>query len=176
LELFTTLGRPFVAIAPAVDERPPRPLSPLQAARWAASAKAAAVSRRHPEATVVAADTTVALDGQAFGKPATAVQAKEMLRALRGRTHSVYTAVAVINGPARRRATGYARSRVTMRRFSMQELEAYARSAEVRDKAGAYAIQGGGGRLVGVVAGPLDTVIGLPLHLVRRLLKQVGAW
>lgn len=164
-----------MAIDPAIDERPPRLLSPLQLARWAAAAKAEAVSRRHPEATVVAADTTVALGGQAFGKPATGVQARQMLHALRGRTHQVYTAVAVIHGPTRRRAFGYSRSRVTMRNFSMQELEAYARSAEVRDKAGAYAIQGDGGRLVARVAGPVDTVIGLPVELVRRLLKQVGA-
>lgn len=171
----TTLELPFVAIDPAVDERPPRAFSPLQLARWAAAAKAEAVSRRHPDATVVAADTTVAFNGQAFGKPATEDQAKQMLRTLRGRTHCVYTAVAVINGPAQRRANGYSRSQVTMRKFSTQELEAYARSAEVRDKAGAYAIQGSGGRLVARVDGPLDTVIGLPRHLVRRLLKQVGA-
>lgn len=169
------LRRPFVAIDPGVDEQPSRPVSPLQLVRWAADAKAEAVSRRHPEATVIGADTTVALNGQAFGKPATRAQARHMLLALRGRTHRVYTAVTVINGPARRRASGYSRSEVTMRRFSMQELEAYARSDEVRDKAGAYAIQGGGGRLVARVDGPMDTVIGLPLHLVRRLLKQVGA-
>jgi len=174
--LFTLLGRPFVAIDPHVDERPPRPLPPVRLTRWAAEAKAESVSRRHPEATVVAADTTVALDGRAYGKPSSPAQAKQMLEALRGRTHSVYTAVAVINGPARRRAVGHSRSRVTMRRFSMQELDAYARSPEVRDKAGAYAVQGQGGRLVADVVGPVDTVIGLPLHLVRRLLKQVGAW
>jgi septum formation protein len=173
--LFTSLGRPFVAIDPAVDEHPPQPLSPLQLVRWAAEAKADAVSRRHPEATVVAADTTVALNGHAFGKPASATQAREMLLALRGRTHSVYTAVVVINGPSGRRARGYSRSQVTMRQFPMQELEAYARSDEVRDKAGAYAIQGDGGRLVARVDGPVDTVIGLPLHLVRRLLREVGA-
>jgi len=174
--LFTTLGLPFLAIDPNIDERPPQPLRPLQHTRWVAQAKAEAVSRRHPEATVVGADTTVVLNGHAYGKPASPAQAKEMLAALRGRTHSVYTAVAVINGPANRRAVGHSRSRVTMRRFSTQELEAYARSPEVRDKAGAYAIQGDGGRLVADVAGPVDTVIGLPVHLVRRLLKQVGAW
>ena len=175
MDLFSSLGLPFVAIDPAVDERPPQPLSPLQLARWAAATKAEAVSRRHPEATVVAADTTVALDGRAFGKPTGPVQAAETLRALRGRTHRVYTAVTVINGPARRRASGYSRSQVTMRKFSMQELEAYARSPEVRDKAGAYAIQGDGGRLVARVDGPVDTVIGLPVHLVRRLLREVWA-
>jgi septum formation protein len=158
-----------------VDEHPPEPLSPVQLVRWAAEAKAEAVSRRHPQATVVAADTTVALDGQAFGKPANSAEAQRMLQALRGRTHSVYTAVVVINGPRRRRARGYSRSQVTMRRFPTQELEAYARSEEVRDKAGAYAIQGDGGRLVARVDGPLDNVIGLPLDLVRRLLREVGA-
>lgn len=124
---------------------------------------------------MVAADTTVALNGQAFGKPANATEARQMLQALRGRTHTVYTAVAVINGEGGRRARGYSRSQVTMRRFATQELEAYARSEEVHDKAGAYAIQGDGGRLVARVDGPVDTVIGLPLHLVRRLLREVGA-
>jgi small basic protein len=74
----------------------PSPLPPSRLAQWAAGAKAAAVASRFPDATVIGADTVVALDGRAYGKPANHTAAAAMLRALSGRRHVVYTAVAVV--------------------------------------------------------------------------------
>lgn len=97
-----------------------------------------------------------------------------MLLSLRGRTHAVYTAVHVIDTDTGREGCGFSRTLVTMRRAPTREIEAYARSGEVRDKAGAYAIQGLGARLVSKIQGPFDNVVGLPLHVVNRLLATTS--
>lgn len=96
-----------------------------------------------------------------------------MLLSLRGRTHAVYTAVHVIDTHTGREGSGFSRTLVTMRRAPTREIEAYARSGEGRDKAGAYAVQGLGARLVSKIQGPFDNVVGLPLHLVKRLLATI---
>jgi septum formation protein len=170
--LLATLGLPFDVVHPRIDERPPEPMSPLKTARWAAAAKARAVAARRPGRLVIAADTVVALEGVAFGKPSGPVDAARMLRALSGREHMVYTAVHVIAPQGE--AASYSRTRVRMRRLSRRVIEEYLASAEVQDKAGAYAIQAEGARLVRAIAGPWDNVVGFPLRLVVRLLRQLG--
>ncbi len=101
--------------------------------------KAAAVAARHPGATVLAADTMVALDDMLLGKPADALDAAAMLRLLRGRTHQVYTAVCVANDGSL--ASQLSISDVTMRPYSDAEIAAYVATGDPLDKAGAYAIQ-----------------------------------
>jgi septum formation protein len=167
-------GVPFVAVPAGIDERPPRPLHPLRLALWAAEAKARAVAPRFPGAVVVAADTVVALDGRAYGKPADPAQARDTLKALSGRTHIVYTAVAVLAGNRSRPATGFSRTFVTMRELTPAVIRRYVASGEVQDKAGAYAIQGEGRRLVRAILGPFDNVVGMPMQLVLRLLRESG--
>jgi septum formation protein len=149
-------------------------MSPLAEARRAARLKAEEVARRYPGATVVGADTVVALEGHSMGKPQDPAHALKMLRQLAGKTHVVYTAVHVIGGPSRRSAAGFSRTFVTMRRLPEPELERYASSAEAQDKAGAYAIQGEGARLVRSIRGPRDNVVGMPVALLGRLLKEVA--
>ncbi len=172
--MLARLAIPFDAVSPQVDETPPRPLRPPARARWAAQAKAQAVAARCAGAVVVAADTVVTLDGRVFGKPADRKDAARILGQLRARTHQVYTAVHVINSRSRCQAQGVSRTRVTMRAFSPAEVDAYVATGEPRDKAGAYAIQGGGRRLVKAIDGPLDNVVGMPLRLTRRLLRACG--
>jgi septum formation protein len=150
------------------------PLGPLRHAQWAARAKAEAVAARFPRHLVLAADTVVALGRHRLGKPRDSSEARQMLKALSGRTHVVYTAVHALEAGAGRSAAGFSRTRVRMKRLSTKEINSYVRSAEPRDKAGAYAIQGRGGRLVASIAGPFDNVVGLPLHIVRRLLRSFG--
>lgn len=174
LQLLARAGVPFSAVPAGIDERPPGPLGPLRLALWAAEAKARAVAPRFPRAVVVAADTVVALDGRAYGKPAHPAQAKETLEALSGRTHIVYTAVAVITCNRFRVATGFSRTFVTMRELSPAVIRRYLDSGEAQDKAGAYAIQGEGRRLVRAIRGPFDNVVGMPMHLVLRLLRESG--
>lgn len=116
----------------------------------------------------------VVLDGRAYGKPAGIEEARQMLRQLRGRTHSVFTAVHLIHRSAGVELRGFSRTLVTMRKARAREIDAYVRSGEVQDKAGAYAIQGAGSRLVSSINGPYDNVVGMPLQLVRRLLRKAG--
>jgi septum formation protein len=172
--LLANLGIPFETIDPRVDERPPAPMPPLKLARWAARRKAEAVAARRPGAVVIGADTVVVLSGVAFGKPADAVQARRMLRDLSGRTHQVLTAVHVVWRAGGCDLGGYSRTRVTMRPLSPRVIASYVRSGEVKDKAGAYAIQSRGARLVQSIQGPFDNVVGLPLRLTTRLLRQCG--
>ncbi|MDQ6884075.1 MAG: Maf family protein [Candidatus Dormibacteraeota bacterium] len=174
IELLAAAGLAFRVVPPGIDERPPRALSPLGIARWAAAAKAEAVAARFPAAVVVGADTVVALDGRSYGKPGSPAQGRAVLRALSGRTHFVYTAVTVIDGRGGRACHGFSRTKVTMRELSPGAIRAYVRRGEAQDKAGAYAIQGEGRRLVGVVRGPYDNVVGMPMRLVERLLHECG--
>lgn len=171
-ELLRRLDIPFATVDPRVNEVPAMRLTPLQLARWAAEAKASAVARRHPRAVVVGADTVVALDGIAYGKPRDGADARRILQALSGRTHLVITAVHVVG--LGRTARGYSRTRVRMRRISPDVIRRYVATGEVKDKAGAYAIQGRGARLVQTIEGPYDNVVGLPLRLLTRLLRRCG--
>jgi septum formation protein len=167
-------GIRFQAVASGVDERPPRRLGALRFVAWAARAKAEAVAARRPRAVVVGADTEVVLEGRVFGKPANRREATEFLRALSGRTHQVYTAIHVIDGRSRRQAHGISRTHVTMRELSAAMIAAYLLTGEAQDKAGAYAIQGEGRRLVRSIRGPYDNVVGMPMRLLTRLLGECG--
>jgi septum formation protein len=174
IEILTRSGLAFRAMAPGVDERPPTPLGPLRFVAWAAAAKASAVARRAPGAVVVAADTEVVRHGRIYGKPGDHQQAAAFLRSLSGQTHQVYTAVHVIDGRTGRAARGVSRTDVTMRELSARVIEAYVRTGEAQDKAGAYAIQGEGRRLVKTIRGPYDNVVGMPMRLLTRLLGECG--
>ena len=157
----------------AIEEvLPPGP--PAAAAEALALAKARAVAATTPGAVVVGADTIVVLDGEILGKPRDAAEATLMLRRLRGRTHEVITAVAVVSaGAARERATSV-QSRDTMADYTDADIEGYVATGEPFDKAGGYAVQAGGARLVRGVEGCLTNVVGLPVRTTRRLLASFG--
>jgi septum formation protein len=174
IDILTRSGVAFRAVAPRIDERSPAPLGPLRYVAWAAAAKANAVAIRTPGAIVVAADTEVVRDGRIYGKPNDRRQAAAFLRSLAGRRHQVYTAVHVIDGRSGCQASGISRTDVTMRELSAGVIEAYVRTGEAQDKAGAYAIQGEGHRLVRSIRGPYDNVVGMPMRLLTRLLAECG--
>jgi len=174
IDILTRSGIAFRAIAPGIDERPPVPLGPLRFVAWAARAKAEAVAAKAAGRVVVAADTEVVLHGRIFGKPKDGAEAAAFLRALSGKTHQVYTGVHVIDGRSGRRAWGISRTHVTMRELSAREIDTYVRSGEPQDKAGAYAIQGKGRRLIASIRGPYDNVVGMPMRLLTRLLGECG--
>ncbi len=179
-ELLARIGLPFEIVHPHVDEgslegRPDR------LARRLATAKARAVSEKRPDATLLAADTVVGYHGIILGKPADAGEARAMLGLLRGRTHRVITAVAVLPPGRRRPLIGHAVTRVTMRRYSDDEIAASIARGDPFDKAGAYAIQDQ--RLAPVArydslpdgkTGCYCNVVGLPLWMASRLLGRAG--
>ncbi len=172
-ELFARLGAPFDVVDPRVDEVPRASETPGDLAIRLAVAKAVAVASARPGTTVVAADTVVGLDGQALGKPSSAAESTWMLRALRGRPHEVLTAVCVV-GPGGRRGTGVERTVVRMRGYSDAEVARYVATGDPFDKAGSYGIQHADFRPVAAIAGCYTNVVGLPLCLVARLLRDAG--
>lgn len=127
---------------------------------------------------MLGADTEVVLDGRLFGKPQDPADAIRMLRELRGREHEVITGLAVVEvgvaGSAPRQETVAVTSRVRMGDYSDADIERYVATGEPLDKAGGYAVQGLGGRLVAAVDGCLSNVIGLPLTTTRALLARHG--
>ncbi|MDA1080854.1 MAG: Maf family protein [Gemmatimonadetes bacterium] len=148
------------------DEAPP-----VYAERLA-RAKASAVATVAPDAVVIGADTIVVVDGAVLGKPTNEEDAAGMLRALSGRVHSVFTAVAVARGGAI--ASEVEKVQVTIRRLSDDEIRAYIATGEPMDKAGAYGIQGFGATIVERVEGDYFSVMGLGLRRVVALLGQLG--
>ena len=170
-ELLTRVGVPF-AVAPAdVDETPAPGEAPVPYVERIAAAKAAV----HPEPDdwVLAADTTVTIDGAILGKAADADEAAAMLRQLRGRTHQVVTAVVLRHGDDVRAVT--VTSDVEMTDFADELLDDYVASNEWHGKAGAYAVQGIAAALVRGIRGSITNVVGLPLAEVIELLRATGA-
>ncbi len=170
-DLMTSAGFAF-DVAPAdVDERPlPGETAEAHVIRLATE-KSRAVTPAHASTAVVAADTVVVIDGAILGKPADDDEAAAMLRMLSGRTHEVLTGVAV-----RREGTvrsGIECSRVTFAELTADEVAWYVASGEPRDKAGAYGVQGLAARFVERVEGSCSNVVGLPIALVYRLLREL---
>ncbi len=138
--------------------------------------KALAVAASVPEfaGVILAADTTVILDGEMLAKPADSADAGRMLRRLRGRMHQVATGVALYDCRERVCTSGQRSTAVWMRDYSDAEIAAYVATGDPLDKAGAYAVQHERFRPVERVEGCYLTVVGLPLCLVTRLLCERG--
>ncbi|HEV8631307.1 MAG TPA: Maf family protein [Thermoanaerobaculia bacterium] len=171
-ELLAGLGLSFTVRPAAVDETPRAGEDPAALVERLAREKAAAVAL--PGELVLAADTEVAIDGGALGKPADATDAARMLALLAGRRHEVVTGVALLDADRGRLAAGVERTQVLFAPLSPREIDWYVSSGEPMDRAGAYAIQGLGALLVRVVEGNYLNVVGLPLPLVYDLCRQLG--
>lgn len=174
-ELLTQLGVRFEVLPVAVDEeaRPGEGAADLVCRLASAKALAGVAVRRDPGVPVVAADTSVALGAELFAKPADQADAARILGRLSGRTHSVFTAVAVADGYRER--VGLSRSEVTFRTLAPEEIAAYWRTGEPADKAGAYAIQGRGAQFIADLRGSYSGVMGLPLYETAQLLALFGS-
>ncbi len=158
--------------APDVDETPPPGLTPGEVARALAERKARVAAARAPGRVVITADTVVALGERLLGTPADAGEAREMLAALAGREHVVATGVAVARDG--RLLSGVAQARVAFQPLAPEAIEAYVATGEPLDKAGAYALQGGGRAFARLLEGQEDTVVGLPIGLLVDLLDRLG--
>jgi len=168
----------FAIDPPNIDETPLADETPIAHVQRLAVAKSHAVAARYNNPVViVAADTTVDLDGKIFGQPADEQDARTMLSELSGRTHQVHTAVAVVHlahdGTMLSQAHGLDSAAISMTEITPEKMEWYLATGESMGKAGSYAVQGDGGALVERVEGSLTTVIGLPLDLLSDLLVQV---
>lgn len=185
LELLRGIGVVPRVVIPDIDESVVTGESAEEYVRRLASSKLDAVMREVGAvavgAIVIAADTTVDVDGDILGKPVDDAEAMAMLMRLRGRQHRVHTGFAVaVAGPGCRGVDweGHVEvvtSTVTFRAVPIPELIAYVDSGEPRDKAGAYAIQGGAAGFVERLDGDLDAVIGLPVGRVSEVAASLGS-
>ena len=171
-QLLDMLGIPFRVVPPDTDETRQASELPETYVTRLAREKAQSVAAREPGSVVLAADTTVVLRGEVFGKPQTPAEAGEMLHRLQGRSHQVMTAVAVASDGRVEHALDV--TDVVLRRLAEQEIAAYVATGEPLDKAGAYAIQGKGAALVEGIRGDFFSVMGLPLRLALQLLQRFG--
>lgn len=173
-ELLGHFGLPFTVQVPDVDESELPGEAPHAHVGRLAVEKAAAVGAGMSEGLVIAADTVVVLDDRIIGKPADPAGARRMLSDLAGRTHLVYTGLAVADLSTGQVRTAVVRSEVTMKQIPGEEITRYVAGGEPLDKAGAYAVQGQGSRYVASVEGSFTNVVGLPLRELRDLLALSG--
>lgn len=173
-DMFDRLGLRYQSVPPEVDESRLPDEPPAAYVERVARAKAEAVAGSGR--VTVAADTVVVQSGHILGKPAHPEEARAMLRRLQGERHDVFTGVAVTvfdRAPVTISAVDI--TEVTMLPMTADEIAGYVESGEPMDKAGAYALQGRGGLYVAGLRGSPFTVIGLPIHLLPRMLGRVGA-
>jgi len=174
-ELIPFLGLPWRVMVAQVDEESVSHPDPALDVIATARLKAAEVVSRAPGgAVVVAADTTVVLDGRRLNKPADPEGARDMLRQLRGRNHHVHTGIVVVDKNRDRWISDVATVEVPMRDYSPSEIDAYVASGDPLDKAGAYAIQHPGFHPVTALSDCYAAVVGLPLCHLARALRHLG--
>ncbi len=170
-ELIACTGIPFQVITADAEEI--KTGEPENLVMENAYRKARAVWLRHPDSVILGADTIVYQDGAVLGKPKDQEDAKAMLRSLSGAWHTVYTGVCVMT-PDGKADTRCDASHVQFVPLTDAEIYWYIATGEPMDKAGAYAVQGRAGMYVSRIEGSSSNVIGLPMHLVRNMLRDAG--
>lgn len=171
-ELLNLIGIAHEVVPADVDESLLPGEAPARYVERVARDKATAVAAKHAHVLVIAADTTVVLDGDVLAKPADAADAKRMIGRLAARTHDVYTGIAVARDGQIESAVE--RVAVTFRALTAEEIDAYVATGEPLDKAGAYGIQGYGATIVERVDGDYFSVMGLGLRRLVELMQRMG--
>ena len=173
-EILALLEIFFEVIAPDFDEWISSHKSARDEALGFAVGKAASVARKHPQSLVIGSDTMILLGEQKIGKPEGIADAREILRALSGKTHRIFTGVAIIDGAGGPGLQTVEEVSVKMRAYSDKEIEDYLLYKESHDKAGAYSIQGKGAGLIESIEGDYLAAVGLPLRQIAEYLKSRG--
>ncbi len=174
-ELLALGGWKFESRSPEVDEsQHPGEEAGAYVLRLAENKARACIATARQETVIIAADTTVADGKTLLGKPGSPAEAVEMLQALRGRTHQVYSGIAVLRTTGGNLGRDLCVTQVPMRTYDDHEIAAYVVSGDPLDKAGAYAIQHQGFHPVESMAGCYASVMGLPLCHLTRTLRSFG--
>lgn len=173
-ELLGQLGVPFMVLPAEVTEHEEPDAEPRALVLHNAALKADWISARHPEATVLGADTTVFVGKTVLNKPRDAAEARAMLRLLSGSTHTVFTGLAVRRMSDGLRLDQGVASEVTFKTLTEAVIEEYLGKVHTLDKAGGYAIQEETELIVAGYKGQLTNIIGLPLEETKQLLTRAG--
>lgn len=172
-EILSLLDIPFKIMVSDADETADESLPAYFIAESLSLKKAAAVAKNiDTEAIVIGADTIVVSEGKILGKPKDNDDAAAMLSALSGRTHSVISGVTVMDTKSAKSESFYVETKVTFAELTDTEIADYIASGEPCDKAGAYGIQGRGGKFVEKIEGDYFNVVGLPLSKLYQVLKK----
>ena len=178
-ELLSQAGFEFRVFPVKVSEIIDENLTPAEAASQIATSKISACVAQNKDLKqqgflVLAADTIVVLGQRILGKPRNFSEARQFLRALSGKTHCVISGISLLESGTANLWTGAEMTEVKFRPLSDQEIDTYIAGGEPMDKAGAYAIQGAGGKFVSSFTGSKSNVIGLPMERLERVLKENG--
>lgn len=171
-ELLTLVGIPHDVRPADVDEQVHPDEAPVPHCERLARTKAHTLAVAHPNAVVIGSDTIVVIDGDILGKPVDRADAITMVTRLSGRTHTVFTAVAVAHNL--QTLSGVESVSVTFRSLTEAQITSYVDTGEPMDKAGAYGIQGYGATIVERIDGDYFAVMGLPLGRLIALLRDLG--
>ena len=174
LELFRQTGLEFQAVTSGAEEIHQEQLTAGELSQINAYRKARAVSKKFPDALVIAMDTLVSLDTKIFGKPKDRAEARRMLEELQGRTHEVVTGCCLIHLRTHRQKVFAELTTVTFRSLEAEEIAHYHSKINPLDKAGAYAIQEHGDDIVRKFSGSFSNVVGLPLERLSQELASFG--
>ncbi|MDD2764803.1 MAG: Maf family protein [Opitutaceae bacterium] len=173
-ELLTGLGWPFEVLPAEVTEHEEPATDPREMVRHNAALKADWVAARRPDAVVLGADTTVFIDRTALNKPRDLAEARTMLRRLSGRTHTVYTGLAIRRCRPRLALDAGVASEVTFKPLDDTIIDRYLSLVNPLDKAGAYAIQEGTDLIIAGWRGSYTNIVGLPVEETKQILTRCG--
>jgi len=173
-ELLEKIGLRFKVEPSNYEEDMRSELEPHEFARKISLEKAKVVASKHKNAIVIAADTFIIFGGQILGKPHTEKEARKMLETISGKPHSVITGFSIIDTGTSKTLSKSVETKIYIRKLTLAEIDAYVKSKEPLDKAGAYAIQGLGAVFVEKIEGDYFNVIGLPLSALTEALKEFG--
>ena len=173
-ELLAKLGVKFDVVVAGVTEHEEATTEPRTMVAHNAALKADWVAARHPDAFVLGADTTVFIDRVVLNKPRALAEARAMLRQLAGRTHTVFTGVALRRHRDRVQVDQGVASQVTFRAFDDAVIDAYFKLVNPLDKAGAYGIQEGRELIIAGWEGSFTNIMGLPMEVTKQILTEWG--
>lgn len=169
-ELLLKITSEFKIYPSDYEENLPSNISATDAAEFLATQKALSVSKKFPKDTIIGADTVIVYDNKIYGKPYDKKEAKEMLSTFSNNTHKVITGVCVIRNKKSVSFTSI--NEVTFYNLSESEIDDYLNDDEYKDKAGSYAIQGKANLFIKEIKGDYNSIVGLPIAKLNRVLKN----
>lgn len=173
-ELLKNLGLAFEVQVSDVDETLADIVLPAQMVEKLAERKAAAVAAERTQGLIIGADTIVVLENKPLGKPANHEEAVQMLSSLQGRSHEVYTGLAIIDAATGQSVVTHQVTAVRFKPLTMEQIKRYVETGEPMDKAGGYAVQGLAAIFIDSIRGCYFSVVGLPVAKLADSLRMFG--
>lgn len=175
-DILDIFNKDYIIKIPYADETINSKFSPAINAMHIAFLKTKNILQSNPKATIISADTVVAVGDKIFGKPRSAEDAFVMLSQLSGKKHSVITGFCIANSEKNIIYTDYVKTDVTFRNISNKSIESYLSSNEYADKAGAYAIQGKASVFIDKIEGDYFNIVGLPISEINKVLTELFSY